>query len=110
MYTTVHGRESASKSLAHLGNDDEPGVDGDVAKALLMHGRESASKSPAHLGNDDEPGVDGDVAEAFLQGALHVGGGAVREPERQQAQDVLQVGPLRRLACRASTALGICRR
>ena len=60
------------------------------------------------LGDDYEPGVDGDVAKALLQGALHVGRGAVGEPQGQQAQDVLQVGPLRRLACTASTALGNC--
>ena len=80
----------------------------DNPRHTAMQGRGSAGKSLAHLGDDYKPGVDGDVAEALLQGALHVGRGAVREPQRQQAQDVLQVGALRSLACTASTALGNC--
>ena len=86
----------------------------DNIKHTIMQERGNADKSLAHLGDDYEPGVDGDMAEALLQGTLHVRGGAVGEPQGQQAQDVLQVGPLRRLAYRASTVLGIrmhcCRR
>ena len=54
-----------------------------------------------HLGDDDEPGVDGHVAKALLQCGSYVGRGAVAEPQRQQAQDVLQARAPRALTCRA---------
>ena len=44
-----------------------------------------------HLRDDDQPGVDGDAAEAVLQRRLHVRRSAVVEPQREDAQYVLQV-------------------
>ena len=49
--------------------------------------------SCAHLRDDYEPGVDGNVPESLLQRHFHIGRRAVREPQCQQPQDVLQVGP-----------------
>ena len=56
----------------------------------------------ADLGNDSKPGVDGDMQEALVQRSFHVGRAAVVEPEREQAQDVLQMRPLPPLRCSPS--------
>ncbi len=57
------------------------------------------TKQKIHLRNDNEPGVNGDMAEAFLQSGLHIRGAAVVEPQRQQAQYVLQRCSRVRLTC-----------
>lgn len=55
--------------------------------------------SCAHLRDDYEPGVNRNVPKSLLQRHFHIGRRAVREPQCQQPQDVLQVGPPRRLTC-----------
>ena len=57
------------------------------------------AKHEMYLRNDDKPGVDGDMAEAFLQSGFHIRGAAVVEPQRQQAQYVLQGCSRVRLTC-----------
>ena len=57
------------------------------------------NKHVTYLRNDDEPGVDGDMAEAFLQSGLHIRSAAMVEPQRQQAQYVLQGCSGVRLTC-----------
>ena len=57
------------------------------------------------LGDDNKPRVDSDAVEAVLQRLLHVRQGTVIEPQRQDAQDVLQVVAVVRQPCTLHTPL-----
>ena len=77
-------------------------LDSAVGTRHLPIAASAAGQWRPYLRDDDQPGVDGDSAEAVLQRRLHVRRRAVVEPQRQDAQDVLQV-VARARACIANT-------
>ena len=89
-----------SKSRATNGTTKpQSATQGDSFAGTLVVLQNLMVKGFARLWDDSKPGVYRDVREALFQGSLHVRGTAVVEPEREQAQDVLEMSSLPHLSC-----------
>ena len=83
--------------VVSLGRREQPSA---MAASRIKGVREGETYSPqrgyvgkdpsTYLGDDDQPGVNGDQLETLLERRLHLGIGAMIEPESEQTQDVLQ--------------------